>query len=239
MRRARKTAITLGVRHPIVAGGRDPTEDRRTGEAERLFRGQVVAIQRRLPRRRLVPGRYPGDRAADGQGRRHLDPDRRDRGTVRDREMVLHRSRRRHRIRRRRRHHRPRHGQPAPRRRRPGRRPPDEPAPVVRDLLDDIATVLGVDRWDAEKVPAADIPARLRTLAPDWAPYRTINGLEIRRYLDDRARGQGGHHRAQVSRSTRPRSATPSPAATPAATRPATGHDPAGRMTRLCRRRQE
>jgi hypothetical protein len=27
-------------------------------------------------------------------------------------------------------------------------------------------------------------PARLRTLAPDWAPYRTINGLEIRRYLE-------------------------------------------------------
>ena len=60
----------------------------------------------------------------------------------------------------------------------------DEPAPVVRDLLDDIATVLGADRWDAEKVPAADIPARLRTLAPDWAPYRSINGLEIRRYLE-------------------------------------------------------
>ena len=74
----------------------------------------------------------------------------------------------------------------------------DEPAPLVRDLLDDIATVLGADRWDAEKVPAADIPARLRTLAPDWAPYRTINGLEIRRYLADRARGEGAHHRAQV-----------------------------------------
>ena len=59
----------------------------------------------------------------------------------------------------------------------------DEPAPVVRDLLDDIATVLGADRWNAEKVPAADIPARLRKLAPDWTPYRSINGLEIRRYL--------------------------------------------------------
>ena len=33
-------------------------------------------------------------------------------------------------------------------------------------------------------MPAADIPARLRSLAPDWAPYRSINGLEIRRYLD-------------------------------------------------------
>ena len=59
-----------------------------------------------------------------------------------------------------------------------------EPAPVVRDLLDDIAAVLDVDRRGAEKVPAADIPARLRSLAPDWAPYRSINGLEIRRYLD-------------------------------------------------------
>jgi DNA segregation ATPase FtsK/SpoIIIE, S-DNA-T family len=56
-------------------------------------------------------------------------------------------------------------------------------APVVRDLLDDIATVLCVGRWDAEKVPAADIPARLRELAPDWAAYRTITGLDIRRYL--------------------------------------------------------
>jgi len=59
----------------------------------------------------------------------------------------------------------------------------DEPVPPVRDLLDDIATVLGADRWDAEKVPAADLPARLRRLAPEWGPYRSINGLEIRRYL--------------------------------------------------------
>ena len=58
-----------------------------------------------------------------------------------------------------------------------------EPAPT-RDLLDDLATVLGADRWDAHRVPAADIPARLRALAPDWVPYRTINGLDIRRYLD-------------------------------------------------------
>jgi DNA segregation ATPase FtsK/SpoIIIE, S-DNA-T family len=56
-------------------------------------------------------------------------------------------------------------------------------APVPQDLLDDIATVLGVDRWDAPKVPAADLPARLRELAPDWAPYRAITGLDIRRYL--------------------------------------------------------
>ena len=54
----------------------------------------------------------------------------------------------------------------------------------MRDLLDDIATVLDAYRWDSPKVPAADIPARLRTLAPDWAPYQTINGPQIRRYLD-------------------------------------------------------
>jgi len=60
---------------------------------------------------------------------------------------------------------------------------PDNPAPLQRDLLDDIAIVLRADQWDAQKVPAADIPARLRSLAPDWAPYRTINGLDIRRYL--------------------------------------------------------
>ena len=59
-----------------------------------------------------------------------------------------------------------------------------EPEQMVRDLLDDIATVLGADQRNAEKVPAADIPARLRKLAPDWAPYRTINGLEIRHYLE-------------------------------------------------------
>ena len=64
---------------------------------------------------------------------------------------------------------------------------PGEPVdiPTGRDLLDDIATVLDAGRWDAEKVPAADIPARLRELAPDWAPYRTINGPQIRRYLDE------------------------------------------------------
>jgi S-DNA-T family DNA segregation ATPase FtsK/SpoIIIE len=78
---------------------------------------------------------------------------------------------------------------------------------VARDLLDDIGTVLDVDRWDAEKVPAADIPARLRNVAPDWAPYRTITGLDIRRYLH-------AEHGIKVAttghkyRKTRPRSAT-------------------------------
>jgi len=67
--------------------------------------------------------------------------------------------------------------------------PPDagrgEPPRVVgRDLLDDLATVLDADRpGGAQKVPAADLPARLRELAPDWPPYRSITGVEIRRYL--------------------------------------------------------
>ena len=55
--------------------------------------------------------------------------------------------------------------------------------PQVRDLLDDIAAVLDAGRWDAPKVPAADIPARLRRLAPNWVPYRSITGLDLRRYL--------------------------------------------------------
>ena len=52
-----------------------------------------------------------------------------------------------------------------------------------KDTSFDIATVLEAQKWDAEKVPAADIPARLRRLAPEWMPYRSINQLEIRRYL--------------------------------------------------------
>ena len=123
MRRARKTAITLAFDTQSSQGGRNPAQDCRAGQIERLLRGQVVAVQRRIPRRRLLPGRYPRDRTAHGQRRRHVDPHRRDRGTLRNREVVLHRSRRRHRLRRRRRHHRPRHGESAPRRRRPGRRP--------------------------------------------------------------------------------------------------------------------
>jgi DNA segregation ATPase FtsK/SpoIIIE, S-DNA-T family len=89
---------------------------------------------------------------------------------------------------------------------------------VMRDLLDDIAAVLHADRWDAPKIPAADIPARLRTLAPDWAPYRTINGPQIRRYLDTE-HGIKCPPPAAATPSTRPRSATPSPVAAPPPTR--------------------
>lgn len=53
------------------------------------------------------------------------------------------------------------------------------PAPVAaRDLLDDLDEVLGHDR-----VPAADVPALLRELAPDWAPYRSLNGTTLRTLL--------------------------------------------------------
>jgi S-DNA-T family DNA segregation ATPase FtsK/SpoIIIE len=51
----------------------------------------------------------------------------------------------------------------------------DEP----RDLLDDLATVLG-----NERVPAADVPARLRKLAPGHAGYLGLNGVRLRRLLE-------------------------------------------------------
>ena len=74
----------------------------------------------------------------------------------------------------------------------------DEPAPVARDLLDDIAAVLGAD-----KVPAADIPARLRRLAPDWDLYRSITGLDIRRFLQAERAGRG-HGRVAARHRLRP-----------------------------------
>lgn len=44
-----------------------------------------------------------------------------------------------------------------------------------RDLLEDLAEVLG-----EEPVPAADVPALLSRLAPRWAPYRTMTGKSLR-----------------------------------------------------------
>ena len=52
-----------------------------------------------------------------------------------------------------------------------------EPAP--RDLLTDLDEVL-----DGERVPAADVPARLRELAPDHGPYRGLTGVALREILD-------------------------------------------------------
>jgi S-DNA-T family DNA segregation ATPase FtsK/SpoIIIE len=48
-----------------------------------------------------------------------------------------------------------------------------------RDLLDDLATVLG-----NERVPAADVPARLRDLAPTYEPYRRLTGVGLREVLE-------------------------------------------------------
>jgi hypothetical protein len=47
-----------------------------------------------------------------------------------------------------------------------------------RDLLADLDAVLG-----GEPVPAADVPALLRDLAPDWAPYARMSGKSLRDQL--------------------------------------------------------
>ena len=56
-------------------------------------------------------------------------------------------------------------------------------APVAaieaRDLLGDLDEVLG-----EEKVKLADLPARLRKLAPAWGPYRTMTAVRLRELLD-------------------------------------------------------
>ena len=52
------------------------------------------------------------------------------------------------------------------------------PAIEARDLLEDLAEVLG-----HERVRLADLPALLRTLAPAWGPYRTLTGVELRKQL--------------------------------------------------------
>lgn len=56
------------------------------------------------------------------------------------------------------------------------------PAPAIesRDLLDDLAQVVGSDR-----VRLADLAALLRDLAPTWGPYRTLTGVQLRDLLDD------------------------------------------------------
>lgn len=43
-----------------------------------------------------------------------------------------------------------------------------------RDLLEDVAAVLG-----EESTPAADLPALLRGYAPDWAAYRSVTGKQL------------------------------------------------------------
>ena len=53
-------------------------------------------------------------------------------------------------------------------------------ATVVRDLLGDLAEVIG-----PERSRVADLPARLRKVAPSWLPYRALTGTELKRLLDD------------------------------------------------------
>jgi S-DNA-T family DNA segregation ATPase FtsK/SpoIIIE len=57
-----------------------------------------------------------------------------------------------------------------------GTAPAIEPA---RDLLADLGEVLGT-----EPVPAADVPALLRNMAPDWAAYQDLTGKQLRERLD-------------------------------------------------------
>jgi S-DNA-T family DNA segregation ATPase FtsK/SpoIIIE len=47
-----------------------------------------------------------------------------------------------------------------------------------RDILSDVAEVLGGD-----VVPAADVPPRLRNLAPGYLPYRSMSGVQLRELL--------------------------------------------------------
>jgi S-DNA-T family DNA segregation ATPase FtsK/SpoIIIE len=56
-------------------------------------------------------------------------------------------------------------------------KPPSE----RRDLLEDISEVIGMD-----PLPVAELPARLRALAPDWAPYQRLTGQMVVSQLKDR-----------------------------------------------------
>ena len=51
-----------------------------------------------------------------------------------------------------------------------------------RDLVADLAEVTN---GEFERVRLADLPPRLRKLAPKWAAYRTLNGTELREPLED------------------------------------------------------
>jgi DNA segregation ATPase FtsK/SpoIIIE, S-DNA-T family len=57
---------------------------------------------------------------------------------------------------------------------------PETPA-EQRDMLADLVAVLPGD----EPVPVAEIPARLRHLAPRWLPYQRLNGKQLRAVLDE------------------------------------------------------
>ena len=53
-----------------------------------------------------------------------------------------------------------------------------ETADEMRDLLNDLDQVLGIER-----IGTADIPALLRDLAPGWAPYERLTGTALRTIL--------------------------------------------------------
>jgi DNA segregation ATPase FtsK/SpoIIIE, S-DNA-T family len=61
----------------------------------------------------------------------------------------------------------------------PGRRRHRD-MPPPRDLLEDLAAVLG-----DQTIPAADLPALLSKLAPYWLPYRGLTGVALREQLAD------------------------------------------------------
>ncbi|OLT09378.1 hypothetical protein BJF90_44280 [Pseudonocardia sp. CNS-004] len=54
----------------------------------------------------------------------------------------------------------------------------DTEAEERRDILSDVAEALG-----GEVVPAADVPPRLRKLAPGHRPYRSMSGVQLRELL--------------------------------------------------------
>ena len=72
------------------------------------------------------------------------------------------------------------------------------PAPAIeaRDLLDDLAAVLG-----NERVRLADVPALLRDSAPTWGPYRTLTGDAAPRPA---RRRRGPHHDHRQRAQARP-----------------------------------
>ena len=51
----------------------------------------------------------------------------------------------------------------------------------MHDLLEDVAEVVTGD----DRVRLADLPARLRRLAPAYLPYRQMNGVQLRQLLED------------------------------------------------------
>jgi S-DNA-T family DNA segregation ATPase FtsK/SpoIIIE len=78
-----------------------------------------------------------------------------------------------------------------------------------RDLLDDLAAVLGA----GDPVPVAELPARLRQLAPAWPDYRTLTGKQLREQLAEH--GVRVPSTATDGPSHPPPSSTPSPTGRP------------------------